>query len=184
MKLMLSLALLLCISSLALAQEKQPKVELFGGFSYVKVDADERDNRNFYGWNGAVSINSDKLIGITIDVSQHYQDFVLGTSNILGIHGGPRFVVRGEHATTFIHVLLGGSRIHDRVNTLTQRFSTHDTSFSMLAGGGVDVNLTEHLGVRLIQAEYDMTTFKGSFSGKRLQHNLRVGIGFVFRFGK
>jgi hypothetical protein len=51
-------------------------------------------------------------------------------------------------------------------------------------GGGVDVNVTPHFGVRVIQAEYLLTKFNRAFSGKAIQHNARVGIGIVFRFGK
>lgn len=64
----------------------------------------------------------------------------------------------------------------------------------MTAGGGVDLNLTEHIGLRLLQAEYFLAKFKEEvefnqylwlFSeGQYGQNLMRLSTGFIFRFGK
>jgi opacity protein-like surface antigen len=166
-----------------LAQSGTPKAELFGGFSYVRVDADEGDNRNLYGWNGAVSFSLDKTFGFTIDASGHYQDNAFQKSRSYTILAGPRFTSRNEHSTAFAHILFGGTHDHERFDLLTTRFTTNDNAFAMALGGGVDVNVTPHFGVRVIQADYVLTKFTDARSGKSIQHNARVGIGVVFRFG-
>ena len=176
------LLLLLLLSSPCLAQNSHPRVEVFSGFSYARIDGDESDNRNFYGWNGSLSVSADKTFGFTVDASGHYQDNIIERSRFFSLLAGPRFTARNEHATTFAHVLLGGIHQHERVETLTEHFTTHGNAFAVAIGGGVDVNVTPHFAVRAIQAEYVLSKFNRAASGKAIQHNARVGIGVVFRF--
>jgi len=175
--------ILLMLSVPCLAQSRPPRVEVFGGFSYVRIDADEAENRNLFGWNGAVSVNVDKTYGFTIDASGHYQDNVFQKSRVYSLLAGPRFTARGEHSTTFAHILFGGTHHYNRFETLTSRFTTEGNAFVVAVGGGFDVNVTPHFGVRVIQAEYALTKFNDAPSGKAIQHNARVGIGVVFRIG-
>lgn len=175
--------ILLVLAAPCLAQSGAPRVELFGGFSYVRIDADESENRNLYGWNGSVSVNVDSRFGFTIDGSGHYQDNVFQRSRVYSILAGPRFTARNEHATTFAHVLFGGTHDHERFDTLTTRFTTKGNAFVVAVGGGVDVNVTPHFAVRAIQAEYALTKFNHAPSGKAIQHNARVGVGVVFMLG-
>jgi len=174
--------ILLMLSAPCLAQSSHPRVELFGGFSYVRIDADESENRNLYGWNGSLSVSVDKTYGFTVDASGHYQDNGFQRSRVFSLLAGPRFTARGEHATTFAHILFGGTHDHERFDTLTAHFTTHGNAFVVAVGGGFDVNVTPHFGVRVIQAEYALTKFNDAPSGKAIQHNARVGIGVVFRY--
>ena len=174
--------LVLLIAAPCFGQSSHPLFEVYSGFSYARVDGDERDNRNLYGWNGALSVNATKTFGFTVDASGHYQDNVVARSRFFKLVGGPRFTARNDSFTTFAHILLGGTHQHERVETLTRHFTTHGFAFTALMGGGVDVNVTPHFGVRVIQAEYDITKFNRAVSGKAIQHNARVGIGVVFRF--
>jgi opacity protein-like surface antigen len=175
--------LVLLISSPCLGQSgTHPLVEVYSGFSYARIDGDERDNRNLYGWNGALSVNATKRFGFTVDASGHYQDNVFSRSRFFSLVAGPRFTARNDDITTFAHILFGGTHQHERVDTLTQHFTARDNAFTVLVGGGFDVNVTPHFGVRVIQAEYDLAKFNRAVSGKAIQHNARVGIGVVFRF--
>ncbi|HSB11442.1 MAG TPA: outer membrane beta-barrel protein [Blastocatellia bacterium] len=176
------LLLLLLFSAPCLAQSSHPLLEVYSGFSYVRLDGDERDNRNLYGWSGAFSVNANKTFGFTVDASGHYQDNIIARTRFFSIAAGPRFTARNEHATTFAHILFGGTHLHERVNTLTDHFTTHGNTFAVAMGGGFDVNVTPHFGVRVIQAEYVLSKFNRALSGKSVQHNARVGIGIVFRF--
>lgn len=178
-----AILILLILSAPCLAQSSHPKAELFGGFSYVRIDADESENRNLYGWNGAVSVNVDKTYGFTVDASGHYQDNVFQRSRVYSILAGPRFTARNENTTTFAHILFGGTHHYHRFETLASRFTTEGNAFVVAVGGGIDVNVTPHFGVRVIQAEYALTKFNHGASGKAIQHNARVGVGVVFRFG-
>ncbi|MEK6321652.1 MAG: hypothetical protein AABN33_08210 [Acidobacteriota bacterium] len=175
--------LLLLLSVPCPAQSTHPLVEVFSGFSYVRVDGDERDNRHLYGWNGSLSVSADRTFGFTVDASGHYQDNVIARSRFFSLLAGPRFTARTENATTFAHILFGGTHQHERVTTLTEQFTRRANAFAVAMGGGIDVNVTPHFGVRVIQAEYVLSKFNRAVSGKAIQHNARVGIGVVFRFG-
>ena len=177
-----ALLLLLFIATPCFGQNYHPLVEVYSGFSYMRIDGDEGDNRNFYGWNGALSLNATKHLGFTVDASGHYQDNVISRSRFFNLMAGPRFTARNDDFTTFAHVLLGGMHQHERVTTLASQFDVHGTAFALAMGGGVDVNVTHHFGVRVIQAEYELSKFNRAVSGKSVQHHARVGVGLVFRF--
>jgi len=50
--------------------------------------------------------------------------------------------------------------------------------------GGLDVNMSHHLALRLIQAEYLMTRFENLNTGMpATQNDMRLSSGLVFRFG-
>lgn len=55
-------------------------------------------------------------------------------------------------------------------------------SFSMTAGGGVDLTIARHIALRLLQANYLLTRFPNSVGSA--QQNLQLGTGVVLRFGK
>ena len=174
--------LVLLLSAPCFGQNTHPLYEVYAGFSYARIDGDESDNRNLYGWNGSLSVNATHRFGFTVDASGHYQDNVSSRSRFFKLVAGPRFTARGDYGTTFAHIMFGGTHQHERVDTLLQHFTTHDTAFSLVVGGGVDIDVTPHFGVRVIQAEYDLSKFNRAVSGKAIQHNARVGIGVVFRF--
>lgn len=180
----LATLLLLLMAAPCFGQNSHPLIEVYSGFSYARVDGDEADNRNLYGWNGALSVNANKTFGFTVDTSGHYRDNITERSRFFWLGAGPRFTARNENITSFAHILLGGIHQHERLNTLTEHFTTHGNAFAVALGGGIDVNVTPHFGVRVIQAEYVLSKFNRALSGKAIQHNARVGIGIVFRFAE
>jgi opacity protein-like surface antigen len=106
---------------------------------------------------------------------------------------GPKIAFRHGKITPFIQTLFGGaylsgnggaesdSRVHAQGDV--GGFgggSSSQTAFAMALGGGVDYNLTEHFGVRLIQADYVMTKFEDGLDNR--QDNARVSFGVVVRF--
>jgi outer membrane immunogenic protein len=54
--------------------------------------------------------------------------------------------------------------------------------FAMNAGGGLDRRLSRHLSLRVIEADYLMTT--SSNRANNVQNNLRIGSGLIYRFGR
>src|SRR5262252_555064 len=94
-----ALLLLLFIATPCFAQNYHPLVEVSPGFSYMRIDGDERDNHNFYGWNGALSLNATKIFGFTVDASGHYQDNVIERSRFFSVLAGPRFTSRNDNFT-------------------------------------------------------------------------------------
>lgn len=53
-------------------------------------------------------------------------------------------------------------------------------AFAARMGGGIDVPVNHHFAVRIIQIDYDLTTFHNSVNDR--QNNLLLGSGVVFRW--
>jgi len=103
--------------------------------------------------------------------------------------GGPRFSYRRySRVVPFAQVLLGG--VHATAVTLAGCTGSLCTplptqnSFSLVAGGGLDIVVLRHLSIRAIQAEYMMTRF-GLLTpeGSTTQSDLRLSSGLVLRLG-
>ena len=58
--------------------------------------------------------------------------------------------------------------------------SNAGAAFASNVGGGIDLRATHHLSLRLIEADYLLTTFDNG--GNDHQNNFRLGAGVVFRF--
>ncbi len=160
--------ILLLLSSSALGQDGDyPKVEVFGGFSYLSADLGTREN--FFGFQGSVSGNVKENIGIVVDVGGQYKS-VLG----IGISYyefllGPRFMVRSERVTGFVHALFG----HRYVFAL----SDIDSAFALGFGGGMDVSASDSIGIRLFQFDY-----MPNHSPSIWRHDVRFGSGIVYKW--
>jgi hypothetical protein len=199
-KLLLLLAVFVFAAPLISAQDT-PRVELFGGYSYFRLNPADNliDGFNLNGWNASVAGNMNSWFGVVADFSGHY-----GTPQRFGVdlkinsHSflfGPRFSYRkNDRFTPFAHVLLGANRISGRVLGV----SDQQTGFAAAFGGGVDVRATERVAIRLFQADYVLTRLNGEelacfanpllppcpLPKKETQHNARLSFGVVLRFGK
>jgi opacity protein-like surface antigen len=90
---------------------------------------------------------------------------------------GPKLTYRSRgKLSPFAQVLFGGERISGSAPGFA---STSDSSFAMAFGGGADYEMTNHVAIRLIQAEYLYTKFGGTH-----QNNARISAGIVYRWGK
>jgi opacity protein-like surface antigen len=191
MKFVLSLLIVFSAASLALAQENS-KVEVYGGYSYLRNDRDLDSIRDLRGWNTSVTYNLNNFLGVKADFSGHYNDrtFVFDDQvslkekeNDFTFLFGPQFSYRkNERIVPFAHVLIGGRRrtfssslIDTDFGTFNDKFS--NTAFSAAFGGGLDIKLKKGVAFRLFQADYLLSRTFG-FS----QNNLRLGTGLVFRF--
>ena len=88
---------------------------------------------------------------------------------------GPKLAYRhNEKITPFAQALFGGAR--------ASAAGASKNAFAMTLGGGLDWNATQHLGIRLIQAEYFMTRFNFGGGISNTQNNARISAGVVFRF--
>ena len=160
--------ILLLLSSSALGQDGDyPKVEVFGGFSYLSADLGTREN--FFGFQGSVSGNVKENIGIVVDVGGQYKS-VLG----IGISYyefllGPRFMVRGERVTASVHALLGNRYIFVPGGI--------DSAFVLGFGGGMDVSASDSIGIRVFQFDY-----MPNHSRSMWRHDVRFGSGLVYKW--
>jgi hypothetical protein len=175
------------------AQERR-EWEIFGGYSFERSDVREyykstpaiytfrNQYANLNGWDVSVTENINRWLGGTLDVSGHYKTpKLLGTPNqeqMYSILYGPRFSfpTRFPRSVPFVHVLIGA--IHSSVKVTPVGPHASDTSFAMVAGGGLDVNLGSTVGIRVFQADYLRTSPLGT-----RPDGYRASAGVVFYLG-
>lgn len=149
-------------------REPVPIVEVSGAYSYVRLSSTKS---NFNGGSVSFALNPNPWLGLVADVGAYHESVIQGfdSSNLISYLFGPRLSYRSEdRITPFAQVLLGGA-----YDTLLDR-----SALAMTAGGGLDVRVTPHVALRLVQGEYFMTRF-----GRETQNNVRISTGIVFQFG-
>ncbi|MGB2643849.1 MAG: outer membrane beta-barrel protein [Candidatus Acidiferrum sp.] len=211
-KLLVTIALLALAGGSANAQT--PKVELFTGLSYGQFnpggllsDSTNGIGRHFSvpGLEATGEYNFTSHIGVIADVSgyggtadvdsfaDHLRDYnYLFGPQLTQRHLGPFDV--------FVRGLVGTSRARVSFNDASGAFTCPsglttatcvqtETRFAYGAGGGIDLNATQHIGLRLIQVDYVRNTFSDCASNQSAcapqtgrQENLRIAAGFNWRF--
>lgn len=167
---------MLLFAGIAAAQEN-PAVEVFGGYSYLYVTVSGTNyTASANGGSASVSFNPNSWLGLVGD----FGGYTGGTSSINGslytYLFGPKIAYRTHKFTPFVQALFGGAHV-----TAGSKFNAgSENGFATALGGGVDWNATQHIGVRLVQAEYLLTELTDGFNSK--QNNARVSAGVVFRF--
>ena len=174
------LVIVLAAALSARAQESYPRAEVFGGYSYFNSDQfANRESLYVPGFAAGISANLNHYFGVAAEVSGHYGETTIGglrTNNQFDVNTytflfGPRLTARREGANFFGHVLVGAAR------TKVETFDS-ETDFAFAIGGGIDLNVSRRIGVRLIQFDYIPIT------GDDTSHNFRAQIGFVVRLGE
>jgi outer membrane protein OmpA-like peptidoglycan-associated protein len=194
-------ATLVCaFGTLAVAQEQPaPKWELYGGYSFWYPGADvhgvlptglvpvtSRLDSNPRGAGASVTYDFTRHFGLTVDASDHWgisekgipgaccRDADLSTLSV-----GPKFTFRHSHFSPFLEVLVGDQRLYP------EGFH-HIEKLGLMAGGGLDINVTRHLALRPIRADYVMSSYRYGPSATTPStdlHGVRLQTGLVFMFG-
>ena len=186
----LALVTLLCAADAAAQIGSTPRVEIAGGYSYVRSRTVTSLGFNMHGGSGSVAVNVNDWLGLVADIGHQTtgnvpppgSGFTLNTTSYLF---GPRISYRRERVTLFAHELLGGS--HAGGTLYTQGFQqtsappSAQNSFAMALGGGVDYNITRRFAIRTVQADWLYTLFPNGAANR--QSSLRLTFGVVFRFG-
>lgn len=158
-KLLPLFGLLFLVSSSTQAQDK---IELFGGYSYMRFHNSPSANLN--GWEISGQYKFTDWLGGVADLDGHY-----GSSSTYTYLFGPQ-ISFPSRVSPFAHLLIGGGHV--------SQAGVGSSSFSMAIGGGIDVGLFhDQFYWRAIQTDYLMTQFGG-----RAQNNFRTSTGIVIRF--
>lgn len=184
---------MLLFGGLASAQDS-PKVEAFGGYSYLRVNlGGGAPGLNFNGGSGSVAYNFTPMLGFVGDFGGYHWSQTGVDANTVTYLFGPKVSLHTGPITPFAQVLFGGAHISGtlvgggcstarvRPQTSCGR-SASENAFATAIGGGVDWNATEHIGIRLIQAEYLFTKFNEGGGSPDHQNNARISTGVVFRW--
>lgn len=177
----------------------QDKFDVFGGYSYFRASLTETGvfcppgppcgsttvttHPNLNGWEAGVEYKAFKDIGLVADFGGYYGS-VFNNSGGGSLHTktylfGPRVSLPGR-ISPFVHVLAGleHQSTSDSVNASLFFFPAHSTNaFAIDLGGGVDVDVTQRVRLRLIQLDY-----VGFHSGLGFRNQARTSTGLVFHF--
>jgi len=189
----------LLISLSVQAQEEVSRAEVFAGYSYVRVDAGFGIPAfNMNGGSASLSYNPNDWLGIVADFGGYHTGDIGGISvdgNIYSYLFGPKIAFRRGRWTPFVQGLFGGAHLSGSAALMTGAVaraarsqgsasfiaSGSENAFATAIGGGLDVNATNRIAIRLVQAEYFMTRF-GVVDSADTQNNVRISAGVVFRF--
>ena len=116
-----------------------------------------------------------KFVGVTADFGGRYGTIVSSSTSRYSFLLEPTFAFRAPKFTPFAHALFGG--LHQSVATDSLATST---GFTRAVGGGLDLNASRRLAVRLGQFDYEWvripTQHLPSATG------FRYSAGVVFKF--
>ncbi len=153
------------------AEGNYPKTEFFGGYQYTRLEGGVNAN----GFDLAVNGNFNNWLGVTADFSGAYNSQNGVSFKNYTYTFGPVLSLRANKGfTPFVHALIGG----DHASAAFSGLSASSNGFAMMAGGGVDLNFSDHLAFRAAQADWMLIHSSGSTSSK----NARISTGIVFRF--
>lgn len=155
----------LCILASVSAQA-QDKVEVFGGYSYLRFHTSPSSNLN--GWEISGQYKFTDWLGGVADIDGHYGSIRGISTSTYTYLFGPQ-VSWPARVSPFGHLLLGGA------HNSTAGFG--NSSFSMALGGGIDTGITDKFRWRIIQGDYLLTQFRGGS-----QNNFRLSTGIIIRF--
>ncbi len=188
------IVLLASAAGLPVQAQEFPRWEFFSGFSYANVGLGPQAtlfgpvSKNYYGLHLSASFNPHRNISLLLtDLGMQSRGstipppFRKSQNNVVTSQAlfGPQLTIRTRKANGFVHALVGvtNTRLVE-----TDSFGTIDlvrrTNLALGFGGGIDVNLTPRVGIRLCQADYVPTRLEGKW-----QSGFRVSVGVVFRFG-
>jgi outer membrane protein OmpA-like peptidoglycan-associated protein len=192
------IAVLFTFATLAAAQDQPaPKWELYGGYSFFQPGADvhsqlpgalspisSRMEANPRGVGLSVTYDFNRWFGLTLDTSTHWgsgegglqkriDDAALSTLSI-----GPKVTFRSHRFAPFVEALVGDHRL------MPDAFHDID-KIGLLVGGGLDINLSEHVALRLFRADFVLSNYKygpPTVSATDIR-GLRAQVGLNFMFG-
>lgn len=173
-KFVLTLLGLVSFVTPAWAQNDYPRGEVFLGYSYANIDV-IADRVHAAGFEISGAGNLHRNWGLEGDVSGHFGS--LGGSHFQNwlFLGGPRAAKRFHRATPFAHALFGAN--HFRIA------GESSTDFAMAYGGGLDVNVSDHVALRAVQADYVYIRFSEAGAHDN-SHSVRLSFGLTFLWGR
>lgn len=202
MRMPLRLSLILLVFAPAMRAQDAPRVEIFGGPSYARLDISDIKYVNAIGWHTSFFENVNSWFGAGVDVSGHFSSpkFDVGVPNApLPVDAavntylyGPRISFRRwQHFTPYLEGLVGAANIRFTPRGLN---NVSSTTFATALGGGIDYAISDRFAIRVIEADYLLTRFrelgvdpvtdKLTLNGpRRTQNNVRASTGIIFRFG-
>ncbi|HWZ42698.1 MAG TPA: OmpA family protein [Candidatus Saccharimonadales bacterium] len=190
----------MCVfGALAAAQDQPaPKWEIYGGYSLWYPGADvhgtlplglqplsSRLETNPRGIGGSGTYNFNRWLGFTLDGSTHWhsgENTLSGTIDdaaFWNLSVGPKLTFRSAHFSPFLEGLVG-------VHHLSPEAFHGINKPGFMVGGGLDINVTRHVALRLFRADYVVSSYQYGPAATTPSTDLRgvrLQSGLVFLFG-
>jgi outer membrane protein OmpA-like peptidoglycan-associated protein len=183
-----------------------PRIEWFLGYSFWRAMPTSPSNRMGYlhGGSTSVALNFNRYLGIIADFGGYDNSrvtlFTPNSSRTVASNGdaftymiGPRLSFRKyEKVTPFVQVLFGGARassvsISGCSGSASCTPLPSENVFATMMGTGLDIKLSRHVALRLIQGDFLLTHFGNATSTTgpvpTWEKNVRLSSGIVFLFG-
>lgn len=161
-RLLILFGLLFLFSISARAQS----VDLFGGYSYERLDSSPARNLNGLEITGQLKMN--KWLGVAADFDGHFGLPSKTDARTLHFMVGPQISFPAR-ISPFVHALVGVGHLSFN--------GTGDTSIAAAIGGGIDMHIAPFLSWRILQGDDIITHHFNA-----VQHDPRLSTGIVFRF--
>jgi hypothetical protein len=173
---------LMSLATLSAAQSTD-RVEVFGGFSYIRPDFTDSVSGGVPGWNVSASVRLFRYLRVVGDFSGFSPSGPnpcagCGGGPFASYHtfmGGPQVSMRFGPIKPFARFLLGDTK--GSLTHADEQFGGDFSHFTAGVGGGVDLGLNRWIAVR-VQA--DWLHIAQQFSSTN--NMARVSTGMVFRF--
>lgn len=195
-------AILVLGTSLAAQESYQvDRAEVFLEYSYLRFSPTITglSARSFNGGGGGAQLNFLKILGIKAEFMGYgtttFSRTVGGvtynaSANMSTYMAGPVIRIPIWRVKPFVEVLFGASHTNGYVNLNKAILagggviSTTPTQnpFTMAAGGGVDVAISQHLAIRPGEFNYVLTRYSNPLTSTNNQHNFRYCGGLIFKF--
>jgi len=192
------IAVLFMFATLAAAQDQPaPKWELFGGYTVWNPGANvhgqlpgallplsSRLEWNPRGIGVSATYNLNRWFGFTLDTSTNWGSGEktlarrIDDAAFANISFGPKVTFRTQHFSPFLEFLIGDHRLTPD--------AFHDIDkLGVMVGGGLDVNVSRHVALRLIRADFVVSNYRYApanvpstqLYGVRLQTGLVLNLG-------
>ena len=164
------------------AQKSSDKLDVFGGYSYVRFNPGQGASAiNQNGWESTATFKMTPMFGLSADVDGSYNSQNGANQHIYTYMFGPQVKMGNDKGSVFVHGLLGFAHDSVSANILGTNVSVSDNAFASAIGGGYDWRASESISIRLFQFDYLMTRF-----GSTNQNNMRLAFGITIRpkFGR
>ncbi len=185
---------LFCLPLVASAQEAAPRVEISGGYSLLRINANADiggdvvdESLNMHGFNVSFAGNFARHVGVVGEFSRYTKsesisvpvlgDFS-GDISVLTLLFGPRVTLHRGKAEPFVHALFGAARARAEVSTPGLADATTGYAFAYALGGGLDVKVHDNFAIRVAQLD-----FLQARAGGESLNNFRYSVGVVIRLG-
>ena len=172
-----------CVAGWAQSSDKEnDKAEVFGGYQYTNLSdsiATKRLSSN--GWNAGFDYYFSRCVGIKADFSGAYATDNTASAQPFNVRNytytfGPVFSAgTDKRFNPFGEFLFGG--YHETL----AGYPNSNSSFAMLAGGGVDLKVARHFSVRAVEVDW-LYTRPPSAAVFLKANSVRIAAGVVYRF--